>query len=260
MDPYLEHPALWTGVHAALMVEIRRQLSPLLRPRYVASVEERVFIETTGRERVPNVWVQRTREDGGRLAVADPSLATPVIIETDTVEVREHFVLILDRYRDLQVVTVIEVLSPANKAPGPRREAYLAKQASVLSSECHLVEIDSLRSGRHTLSVPQESLPAHVGSYDYLICVNRHPLRNRHEAYGWTLRSPMPRFGIPLVAPDHDVKLDLQAAFEQVYEDGSYMLRVRYDEPCQPPLSPEDQAWASQCWASYRSAHSELFS
>jgi hypothetical protein len=37
------------------------------------------------------------------------------------------------------------------------------------------------------------------------------------------------------------------------------MRRVRYDDPCEPPLSPEDQAWASQCWAAYQAAHPEWF-
>jgi hypothetical protein len=44
MDPYLEHPVLWEPVHARLVIALANQLQPRLDPRYVASIEERVFI------------------------------------------------------------------------------------------------------------------------------------------------------------------------------------------------------------------------
>ena len=44
-DPFLEHPVLWESVHARLIVTIADQLQPKLDPRYIASIEERVFIE-----------------------------------------------------------------------------------------------------------------------------------------------------------------------------------------------------------------------
>jgi hypothetical protein len=42
------------------------------------------------------------------------------------------------------------------------------------------------------------------------------------------------------------VQLDIRAALEQAYEAGSYRERINYDAPCQPPLDPEDQAWANE--------------
>src|SRR5439155_19351918 len=47
MDPYLEHPTLWESVHARLIHCMANQLQPLLVPHYVASVEERVYVEET---------------------------------------------------------------------------------------------------------------------------------------------------------------------------------------------------------------------
>ena len=44
-DPFLEHPVLWESVHARLIVTIADQLQPELDPRYITSIEERVFIE-----------------------------------------------------------------------------------------------------------------------------------------------------------------------------------------------------------------------
>ena len=58
MDPYLQHPVLWESVHARLIVAIAEQLQPRIDPRYVASIEERVFIEGPQR-RIPDVWIQR---------------------------------------------------------------------------------------------------------------------------------------------------------------------------------------------------------
>src|SRR5947208_11659654 len=47
MDPYLEAPDLWTGVHVDLLFAITEDLQPQLVPRYVASKEQRVAIRKT---------------------------------------------------------------------------------------------------------------------------------------------------------------------------------------------------------------------
>jgi len=44
MDPYLEHPAIWPDLHHELISEIRAVLNRGIRPRYRATVEERVYI------------------------------------------------------------------------------------------------------------------------------------------------------------------------------------------------------------------------
>jgi hypothetical protein len=244
MDPYLEHPLLWPSVHQQLLVWIAHQLAPRLRPRYIASVEQRVFIEEPARP-------------------TDPATSAPLIVEApgllpEGLEVREAYLEIQDRYRELKVVTAIEVLSPTNKVPGPGRLSYRIKQRQVLNSECHLVEIDLLRQGRHTLAVP-EVLARAAAPYDYLVSVNRWPQRERFELYACRLRDRLPSIKLPLAEPDADVPLDLQMPLEQAYDDGSFMLKVRYDDPCQPPLSADDQAWATACWQTYRAAHPELF-
>ena len=59
---------------------------------------------------------------------------------------RLSFVEIRDR-RNRELVTVVELLSPANKYPGPDREQYLAKRMELLNGPVHLVEIDLLRGG-----------------------------------------------------------------------------------------------------------------
>ncbi len=83
--------------------------------------------------------------------------------------------------------------------------------------------------------------------------------RNRFELYPCSLRDPLPTIGVPLADPDPDAPLVLQGALEHVYKASGYELRVRYDEPCNPALSPPDQEWASAQWQAYRRARPELF-
>jgi hypothetical protein len=44
MDPDLEDPQLWPGFRHALIVYLRDQLRPLLAPRYMAAIEDRVYL------------------------------------------------------------------------------------------------------------------------------------------------------------------------------------------------------------------------
>jgi hypothetical protein len=64
---------------------------------------------------------------------------------------------------------------------------------------------------------------------------------------------------IPLAEEDPDTMLDLQAAFEQVFVEGRYWRRVRYEQKCQPRLSAQDQNWADERIAAFRAARPDLF-
>jgi hypothetical protein len=259
MDPYLEHHALWPGLHNRLIVALANQLRPRLLPRYIASLEERVYVEGTRRDIIPDVQVRQLHPAGGPQPVAEPAPDTPVVLEVEGAEIHEAYIEILDRYAGMKVVTIIEVVSPTNKATRSGRRSYRTKQRETLASDQHLVEIDLLRRGRHVLSIPRERT-RELGSYDYLVCVSRWPQRNRFELYPRRLRDRLPRLAVPLVPPDRDAVLDVQAALEQVYEEGTYMLRVRYNEPCEPALGAADQQWANDCWAAYRASRPDLFS
>jgi hypothetical protein len=258
MDPYLEHPHLWQGFHTRLVVELANALQPLLRPRYVASIEERLYVVTPHQQRIPDVTVKKHRLSSRRQAtVGTAELAKPIVVEVEPLAIRERFLQILDRYHDQRVVTVIEIVSPSNKRPGNGRKSYLRKQKESLASKANLVEIDLLRKGHHVLSVPSVEAEA-CRPFAYLICVNRRTNRNRFELYPWSLRDRLPSIGLPLAPPDPDVALPLQDAIEHLYEQSEYPYRVRYDQPCAPALEPDDQEWASERWAAYRAIHPEL--
>src|SRR5437016_5083164 len=220
MDPFLEHPVLWEGFHARLIPEMADQLQPRLDPRYIATVEERVFVEGPQR-RIPDVWVQKTPVPQSVAKPAESDTDSAVILEVADLEIRQKRIEILDLYNQQKLVAVIELLSPTNKAPGPGRESYLNKQQEILEGDCHLIEIDLLRDGEHTLSIPEWRLHE-VQPFEYLVCVSRWPQRKRFELYPRNLRQRLPRMSVPLVEPDPDVMLDLQAAVEGIYTKARY--------------------------------------
>ncbi|HBL10818.1 MAG TPA: hypothetical protein DD379_05330, partial [Cyanobacteria bacterium UBA11162] len=43
MNPYLEHPELWAGVHHWLIIAMAELLVPQLRPKYRVAVEVRIY-------------------------------------------------------------------------------------------------------------------------------------------------------------------------------------------------------------------------
>lgn len=247
MDPYLEVAELWPGFHNILLVNILNFLRPLIQPRYIAAVEERVFVQgSPNRQFLPDVLLKQGRRPrpGGATAVLEAD--EEVLAELPPEEMHEPYLEILDRHSGQRVVTVLEVVSPSNKYAGPGRDSYLAKQSEVLRSQTHLIEIDLLRRGPHVLTVP-EWLARQKASYDYLVCLNRaEGGRSRYGLYPWLLRQRLPRIRVPLADGDPEVVLDVQAVVEQTYEAGSYRERLHYDRPCVPALSGDDQAWADE--------------
>jgi hypothetical protein len=244
MDPYLEDPQLWTGLHTRLIVYICNYLQALIRPRYIAAIEERVFLEGPEKDRIPDVWVYRRKRSNGAVAVVEAD--TPIVVKVPELEVHQTYVTILDRLSGQKLVTVIEVVSPSNKYEGPGRESYLAKQEETRGSKTHLVEIDLLRTGPHVLAVPEWMARAQ-GPYDYLTSVNRaRGTRDEFDLYPTTLRERLPKVAIPLAGKDPDVVLDLQAVLEKIYTDGVYAERIKYGAPCRPVLGKKDRAWAEQ--------------
>ncbi len=246
MDPYLENPHVWHGFHNAFVVYLTEALQPALGPRYIAAVEVRIYLERPGRDAIPDVAVRRTRrrdrDRPGGVAVIEAD--APRRVQVPSLEIHESYATILDRSSGLRVVAVIEVVSPSNKYAGPGRDSYLAKQAEVLASDVHLIEIDLLRTGPHVLAVPEHAARAE-GPYATLVCVNRaEPLRDVYELYPRCLRERLPRIGVPLADGDPDVVVDIQTVLAKSYDAGRYAERIDYRSPCKPALDPADQAWA----------------
>lgn len=251
LDPFIEGQA-WDDFHPEWITDLRAVLLARVRPRYVVRVERRVYLEHVPDEstRIARPDILILQRDRGRAAVttsgdAASAVATPYVELTLPIpeEQGEAFLTIRDR-GTMEVVTVIELLSPANKRPGADgfRE-YLAKRGAVLRSAAHLVELDLLRGGQRLPTY--EPLP----TADYYTIVSREASRPRARIYPWTLRDRLPTIPIPLAASDADVPLDLQAAFDAAYDRAGYDLLLDYAASVQPPLPEADADWVRETLA-----------
>jgi hypothetical protein len=243
MDPYLEDPALWPGVHDSLIIYTRDALQPLLLPRYYIEPGERIYFEDPREVIYPDAVVHQRlppAEDTGGAAtlVADEAIVLELELRR-----RETFLEIRSAGAH-EVVTVLEIISPANKyGAGRGREEYRRNQDQVLGSNTSLVEIDLLRRGPSIVLAPPGELLT-LPRFDYLACVSRAADRRRVETYPVSLRRRLPRISIPLRPPDRDVVMDLPAIFDRCYDNGAYLARIDYNLSPAEPFRPEDAAWA----------------
>ena len=214
MNPYLENPDLWPEVHHLLISLLAETLNPKLLPNYRVVIEKRS--ETLSKSRsgsftlekttdfeldlvrqlsgedalligIPDVTVSRAKpvpETERQVAVAVPSTQPVPVMVPMPIEVQERYLEVWE-VATQEVVTVIEVLSPANKRPGRGRDSYLQKRDRVLGSPTHLVEIDLLRQG-----TPMPMTRAGLNTH-YRILVSRQEHRPRAELYPGL--SPKPR-------------------------------------------------------------------
>lgn len=242
MDPYLEHPALWPGVHHGLIAALQLVLAPQLRPRYYVAMEERVYItEPDQRAFVgrPDIAVIDSSQTEAALQSAlseSPALIVQVPLPD---EVRETYLEVRETSTD-DVITVLELLSPTNKRPGRGRRLYEDKRMDILATRTHLVEIDFIRA--------EEPMPitANDRTSDYRILVSRGDQRPNATLYIFGVRQPIPTFPLPLKADDQEPVVDMGRLLHDLYDQASYDLRLDYTRDPDPPLSSADAAWAKQ--------------
>jgi len=242
MNPYLEHPDVWSDFHHSFIPRLREMLVEQVGEKYVVKIEEHLFVHEfeegewrpVGRGDVTVASGGQPFETASAGTLTAPVYGTiPVAIDIE----RHGYLEIRDRTHR-QLVTVIELLSPSNKKPGVDREQYLAKRDQLLFSESHLIEIDLLRAGPR---MPVEKLPA----CDYCVLVSRCEERPRVGIWPLGLRDRLPTIPVPLLAPDPDARLALQSALHQVYDSAGYASHI-YSNPPEPPLAESDAAWAGE--------------
>jgi hypothetical protein len=253
MDPYLEG-YLWPDLHHRLATEISRQLTPRLKPLYVARLEVYVVEDAVPEAEIgimyPDVEIiarekQGDEEPGSQIgeAVAEYEISSPVDIppapliipNLGPVEVRLASVEIRDVARK-ELITAIEILSPVNKRE-PGLAHYYKKRQRLRQAGVHLIEIDFIRRGGRLVKHPQ--LP----NVPYLVALTRSNA-DRVELWPIKLQDTLPVVPVPLRSPDPDVPLELSLALTTVYDEAAYELSVDYSQTPPPPsLSPEDMIW-----------------
>jgi len=123
MDPYIEDPFFWPDFHGSIIGIMREALNQVLPSRYVASMDRNVWLQDHPGEEVtllggPDVPIaDRGKGDEGVVATATATaqVAAPVnLLLPYKPWPGNRSLRILDRHRR-RIVTVLEVLSPANK-------------------------------------------------------------------------------------------------------------------------------------------------
>ena len=211
MDPYLEHPRLWPAFQHQLLACLYQILLPGLVDRYRARV-------------------------GTRNYVSEMPLFTSIIRD----EFSEEYVEIRTR-TDNRLVTLLEVVNPANKTTPAGRQAYLDKRKEAITQRAAIVEIDLVMQGKPTLPYSRDGLP----EFDHAVSVTRASAPDRYEIYTATIQKRLPKFKLPLAADDRDALLDLQAAFTRAYDLGGFASSIDYKGPPPPdvPLTDGQATW-----------------
>lgn len=247
MDLYLEQPAFWASFHSRFMVAMADAIEALLDPAYYVEVEVRTYLSEANGSMligIPDAAVVQTADLSTRVSPSGASVAVQARPQRVTVPLPET---VQERYLEIReletgaVITAIELLSPANKRPGPGRNTYEAKRRQILASLTNLVELDLLRGGQPMAVV------GHTDETPYRILISASSQRPAADLYGVWLRDPLPTIPIPLKPAEASILLDLQAVLAGVYDRGRYHTRIDYTQPPPPPaLSPDTQAWLGE--------------
>ncbi len=240
MNPWLENPLLWHDVHQRLSIALAEDLATRLRPRYFVGVETHTYIsipDERRKSRYPDVTIiDRGGAPVQTSAAIAPAPFTEVVLRDDPLI--ENY-LVVRLVPAGEIVTVIEILSHANKQPGRDRETYIQKREELLETEVNLVEIDLLRA--------HPPMP-YADEIDSAYCIlARHRTRlNRARLYPFGVQQAIPIFPLPLLPDDQEPLVNLNELLAGVYERAGYDLILNYAEPPVPPLNEADAAWANE--------------
>lgn len=243
MNPYLEHADVWHDFHENFLPAARELLLPQVRPHYIIKIDQHVYLHEPaaedrffiGRSDVHVAQPTPAANPGAGTATLPAPAWGRVAVPID--EEKQSFLEIRDREgRDL--VAVIELLSPINKAMGADRDQFLAKRMRYIRSSASYIEIDLLRGG---VRLPIEDLP----HCDYYALVSRWQERPRVGIWPLRMRDTLPAIPIPLREPHPNAQLDLQAVLNRVYDAAGYEDYIYSHQP-EPRLHPDDEAWAKE--------------
>lgn len=197
MDPYLEDTAHWPAFQRELTAALYQTVLPGIADRYRARVNHRDY-------------------------VSEMPLFTSIIKENHS----EEYIEIRSR-ADGRLVTLLELVSPANKTLPAGRQAYLATREQAIQQNAAIVELDLLTQGKPTLDFSRDGLPEH----HYTVTVTRGTAPERFEIYTATVQKRLPKFKLPLAADDRDTVVDLQLALLRAYDQGGFTQSINYKAP-----------------------------
>lgn len=262
MDPYLEGE-MWQEFHETLAGAIRGQLLRKLPEKYVALLAKRYVIAPpsvggqlgsglsivdwpTHRVIYPDVHMVAPRPPTLREPSVDYSADVAVMMPAVELAspMPEEVPLLGVEIRDLaqrRLVTLIEILSPVNKRGTGARE-YAERRIELLQTRTHILEIDLLRGGTRIELLAEPPLASY---YVYLSRTERRPYT---QIWPVSLRQRLPAVPVPLLSPDPDVVLDLQAAVGACFALVGYERLLDYTSPPPPPpVDATESEWIASC-------------
>jgi len=193
---------------------------PLVRPKYVALLAKRYCTE--------QLAVTSNHKEGKGLSNLPQRFImddVPIL----SIEIQD--------VAERRLVTLIEILSPVNKRGDGARE-YAQRRLEIMHTSTHLLEIDLLCQGRRIQLLRE---PPRAPYYVYLSRTERRPYT---QVWAIELQQPLPVVPVPLLTPDADVALDLQAAIKACFDLVGYEQLLDY--LAEPPAGLlEEQRWAT---------------
>jgi hypothetical protein len=242
MDPFLEGE-MWQEFHGTFANAIRGQLLTHLKPKYIALLAKRFTfgdpVLGIARTIYPDVHIVRQTREAYTVAGAPVELQNllPVPVPYLAIEIRD--------VAERRLITVIEILSPENKRGRGFRD-YATKRVEILETDTHLIEIDLLRLGQRI------ELIGELPRASYFVFVSRWTRRPNTQVFPIQLRDQLPTIPVPLLPPDPDAQLDLQAALAACFDLVGYERLLDYSQTL-PELSAEDAAWIAETYRKFAS-------
>ncbi len=250
MNPWVQR--VWHDVHTMLIAYIRDAIFDNLPPDLTARTEEGVVLrEGRGKKEAfkgdvtvseSEGWKQGERptwKPDSNVALAEP-VTKPVLVTIS--EITPRWIEIRKVGGDL--VTVIEIASPANKTLGGR-EAFDGKMGNLLHSGVSTMEIDFIRNG---LRASDTRVGDNWPIERCQIVVDSPWNPGISEVWPCPLREPLPVVRVPLREGELGIALHLQELFDRCHLRGNYR-DLPYSKDPSPPLSPEDLEWARELLA-----------
>jgi hypothetical protein len=209
MNPYLESEKTWPAFQHQLVSAIYQLLLPALVDQYRTRVQDREFI-------------------------TEEPLFTSIIKTTH----HEHFIEVRHRTTD-RLITLIEVVSPANRLFNTGKTALVEARKSALAEGANVLWIDLILQGQSPLNIQNRN----ENPFDYHLALTRANLPTTVELYTNQMAKRLPRCKVPLASEEAELVLDVQQAVNRAYELGHFAAKVEMKGLPPGKWSPEQEAW-----------------
>jgi hypothetical protein len=255
MDPFIEM-GHWQTFHNRFISAMADTLVPQVRPAYAVDIGQDIYLviddgETQVRE--PDIAVvgepagRESSRTGPTARAGGVATLEPIALTIPIPRERRHRFIEVRDNKSRDVITIVELLSPANRIDRGGRRSYLAKRRDILESGINLIELDLMRRGHKLPMKPR--MP--IADYSAVVC--RTEKMPRAAVYTWSLHDVLPDVPVPLADGDPDVSLKLQPAFNEVYDRVGFDYTLPYHHQLRPPIREADRGWLAEVLSAVKS-------